>query len=374
MSRNANYPDVSFVETDTETIVNSMIEAYEIMTNRKLATGDPVRLFILWVADLIIQDRILINESAKQNLPRYAEGENLDSIAEIFRNVERLEATPATTTLRFYISVEQDSAQVIKSGTRVNAGEDIIFETTHTAVINAGETYVDTPAICQTAGVVGNGFAIGEITELIDIYPYYERVENITISEGGAEVETDDAFYERMGTSLETYSTAGAIGSYNYYVKTASSLIVDSVTTSPEPGVIDIRVLLENSTLPDEELLQKVQDTVSANDVRPLGDFVTVNAPNTVGFNVDLTYFIADNSELNPSTIVENVNSAVDEYISWQTSKIARDINPSYLHSLVMGAGVKRVEIREPSYTVIDEISVAVSENVNSLNGGVESE
>ena len=72
----SNLPDVEFVDTNTEHLVNKLITQYEKMIGRTLYPADPVRAFILWIASVIIQERILINESAKQNLPRYATGEN----------------------------------------------------------------------------------------------------------------------------------------------------------------------------------------------------------------------------------------------------------------------------------------------------------
>lgn len=80
------YPDIEFVDTDTDTLINSLIRSYELFTGRTLYPADPVRLFILWIADIIIQERINIDFSAKQNIPRYAEGEYLDSLAELFKN------------------------------------------------------------------------------------------------------------------------------------------------------------------------------------------------------------------------------------------------------------------------------------------------
>ena len=88
---NRSYPDISFVETDTETIVNALIQSYEKFTGRTLYPADPARLFILWVADIIVQERVNIDFSAKQNVPRYAEGEYLDSLAELFKDTYRLE-------------------------------------------------------------------------------------------------------------------------------------------------------------------------------------------------------------------------------------------------------------------------------------------
>ena len=77
---NRSYPDISFVETDTEAIVTALIQSYEKFTGRTLYPADPARLFILWVADIIVQERVNIDFSAKQNVPRYAEGEYLDSL------------------------------------------------------------------------------------------------------------------------------------------------------------------------------------------------------------------------------------------------------------------------------------------------------
>ena len=99
MSR--EYPDIQFVETDTETIESNMIALYEYMkqqageTEYKVYPGSPERLFIAWMASIVVQQRVLIDETAKKNVPRYAEGEYLDSLAELYKDIERLPASPA---------------------------------------------------------------------------------------------------------------------------------------------------------------------------------------------------------------------------------------------------------------------------------------
>ena len=64
----------------------------------------------------------------------------------------------------------------------------------------------------------------------------------------------------------------------------------------------------------------------------------------------------------------------MEEYIKWQTGKMGRDINPSYLTQLIMAAGVKRVEVRKPIFQVVEETHVAriVRDTMQVLNGGVE--
>ena len=371
---NRGYPEISFVNTDTDTLVNALVKSYEKFTGRTLYPADPVQKFILWIADIMIQERILIDESAKQNVPRYAQGVYLDSLAEIFKDAYRLQPQAAATTFRFYLSTALPYQHLIPMGTRVAVDGHIVFETTETLYIDAGKQSGDVPAICQQVGEIGNGFVPGQITQLVDVFPYYDRVENITVSAGGAERETDSAFYERMRESMESFSTAGPSGAYIYHAKTASPLVADVATLSPTPGVADIRVLLRDGELPTEEVLQEVQAQLSADKVRPLCDFVQVSAPDTVPLNIDATYYIPKPSQNSAAVITADVEKAVQDYIRWQTEKMGRDINPSVFVSYMMKTGIKRVVVRQPEYTVVPESEVAALNQCNVSSGGVEDE
>ena len=380
------YPDIQFVDTDTETLVNGLIMSYEKFTGRTLYPADPARLFILWIADIILQERVIINKSAKQNVPRYAEGDYLDSLAEIFKDTERLQAQPAQTVLRFYISAVQPSAQTIPKGTRATIDGEITFETTEAVTVKRGELYADAAAECITTeidpntgkevtiGEKGNGFVPGQISQIVDPFPFYERVENITTTNGGANRETDKAFYERLRDSMESFSTAGPFGAYVYWAKTASAKIADVKPTSPEPGVVDIRVLLENGEIPDEQMIQLILDTVTADKVRPFTDYVKVSAPDIVNYNIDVTYFIPAQSENSAAVIQQDITAALENYKKWQSEKMGRDINPSKLGEMLMNAGIKRVEIRSPVFVQIEENAVAVLSGENVVYGGVEDE
>ena len=369
-----NYPDISFVETDTETITNALIRSYEMFTGRTLYPADPARLFILWIADIIIQERVNIDFSAKQNVPRYAEGEYLDSLAELFKDTYRLEPERAKTSLRFTLSIKLDVQTIIPAGTRATADGEIVFATLSPLTIPAGETSGEVAAECLTVGEIGNGFIPGQINRLIDIFPYYQSVANTTESAGGADEESDEAFYERMRESVETFSTAGPLGAYEYYAKSASALIVDVRATSPSPGVVDVRVLLQGGALPEEEILDEVSAILSAATVRPLTDNVTVAAPETVPYNIDFTYYTQEGGALSATAVAENVNAAVKEYKEWQAAKMGRDVNPSRLISLVMQAGVKRVEVRSPVFAAVADNAVASVGETSVVNGGIENE
>ena len=293
------YPDIQFVETDVETIINSMIALYELMyeemtgKKKKVYPASPERLFISWCAAIVVQQRVLIEETAKKNVPRYAEGEYLDSLAELFHDIERLPAEPARATFRCYISEPQQQSVYVPEGTRITFDGEITFATLEELEITAGQSYGDVVAECQTAGTVGNDLAPGQVTEIVDVYDYFLSVENITKTAGGSDEETDADYYYRMRESMESFSTAGPVNGYIYFAKSVSSAIADIAATSPEAGVVDVRVLLKDGQEATETILKQIEEELNAKDVRPMTDIVTVSVPDEDIFNIDLTYYLS---------------------------------------------------------------------------------
>ena len=366
------YPDIDFVETDAEEILSSMVMMFEEITGRTLYPASPEKLFISWCASVIIQQRVLINETAKKNVIRYADGEYLDSLAELFRDVQRLEASSASATFRCYISEPQQQSVFIPQGTRVTADGDIIFELDELAEIPAGSTYVDVTGTCQTPGEDGNGFEAGQVKQIIDVYDYFWKIENTTTTSGGAEQESDDAFYERMRESVETFSTAGPEGAYKYFAKSASPAVQDVTVNSPSECVVDVRVLLKSGTEGAESVLKKVEETLNSRKVRPMTDFVSVSTPETDDFELDVTFYIPKEQQANALVIDADARAAIQKYIDWQTEKMGRDINPSKLIELVMATGVKRVIVSKPEFAKVEDTHVAKLTSSVIKNGGIE--
>lgn len=376
------YPDIEFLETDTETVISSMIALYEEMQraagrdNYKVRPGNPERVFISWMAAIIVQQRTLINETAKMNVPRYAaKSENeeyLDSLAEIFKDTQRLPASPASATFRFYISEPQQQSTIIPAGTRISFDGVIIFATSEVLEIRAGETSGEVEAVCTQPGTVGNGLVAGQVKEVVDLFDHYQKAENITTTSGGAEKEDNESYYERMRDSMESFSTAGPINGYIYWTKTVSPAVLDVAVTSPEACYVDVRVILRDGQEATEAVLKEIEEALNASDIRPLTDIVTVSAPETVDFSIDATFWIAQPNRESAAAIEREVRAAVDSFIIWQTSQMGRDINPSYLTKLMMDAGAKRVEVRQPTFQSVADIAVGKLKSKSVLNGGLE--
>ena len=186
------------------------------------------------------EQRLLIDTIAKQNLLYYAEKKNLEHLG-ILVGVERLPASSAITTVEVKLSAPRPNTTIILAGTRVHAGDNVYFALDTDVIFLAGETSHTVKATCQTVGEVGNGYEVGELNRIVDPQPFLSTITNLTKSEGGADVESDDSYRERIRQAPESFSNAGSEGAYIFFTKQVSSLISDVFVTSENPGFPALR-------------------------------------------------------------------------------------------------------------------------------------
>jgi phage-related baseplate assembly protein len=110
--------------------------------------------------------------------------------------------------------------------------------------------------------------------------------------------------------------------------------------------------------------------------VRPLTDFVHVKDPEAVEYNIIGEYWIRTADAAKAQSIIDSVNSAVERFIAWQRNVLGRDINPSFLHQLIMECGVKWVVINDPALTKLNpwQVGVLSSTPVQIVCKGLEDE
>jgi phage-related baseplate assembly protein len=365
-----NLPDISFAAKTVAEVETGIITGYESVAERTLADGDPIRLFLESIAAIIVNQRNIIDFAAKQNLLSYAQDIYIDYIGELV-GVTRLAANAAITTLQFRLSQAQAGVYTVAAGTRVNAGE-LEFSTTEVLEIPAGQLTGDVTAECTTAGDIGNNLLPGQINTLVTPLPYIQSVTNTTTSSGGSDIESDEALVERIRLAPASFSVAGPRDAYVFWALTANQAIIDVGVSSPSPGVVDIRPLLEDGEIPGTDILDQVDEALSADDVRPLTDQVNVLAPVASNYNIDFDYWISADDANRITTIQNAVTQAVNDYVLWQKTKIGRDINPDELLSRVKQAGAKRVAITAPVFTTLDDTEVAQDGTVTVNYQGTE--
>lgn len=372
-------PDISFIEYKTvDDVKTSMVADYEAYMTE--ATGKPYTLprvsrdrFKLYAAAAqIYQAMKYVDIKGKMDTVKYSVGDFLDLLGAFRCGATRNQAAAAVTTIRFTLSAARASVTAIPKGTRIAAGQ-LFFATAVYTEIPAGDLTADIPATCMTAGETGNGLAPGELKTLVDPVPYVQSVENTSTSSGGADRESDESFAARIFIAPGKYSTAGSRNGYEYHVQDYSSAIGGvHVSSDQAAGTVDIVFVMADGSLPSAEMISAMSQHMSAETLRPMNDLVTVRAPAEVKYTVSLTYYINQSDNNRAAAIQQAVSAAVDSYIAWQR-KIGRDINPSKLLALVMGAGAKRAQITAPIFTAIPADSIAAIDGTASITyGGLE--
>lgn len=374
MSARFNLPDINFLEVDSQRVTDEIIAEYERITDRALAPSDPVRLFLLSLAAIIIKQRNAFDLGAKQNLLSYASGERLDHLG-AFVNTTRIEATGAQTTLKFTLNQAQDGVYTIPKGTRVTNGV-FTFATDSIYEIMPPETTAEISATALELGEIGNNIPVGKINQLVDPLPSITKVENITATSGAGDREDDERYAMRIKLAPASFSVAGPAKAYEYHTLSYSTAIIDAKIYGLEdhPGNVYIHPLLTNGELPQTEFLEALTAYLNADTIRPLTDKLMVSAPTAVNYQITATWYLSKDDINRINQVKEQVTKAVEDYRLWQQSKIGADINPDVLIEYVRKAGAKRIVITEPEYKVVQQSEVAqcLASAVNLTYGGIE--
>lgn len=160
------------------------------------------------------------------------------------------------------------------------------------------------------------------------------------------ELESDDNLRVRAANFSFSYSTAGAIKSYEYHALTHNAVIAANVYSN-SPGVVDVCILtVDNDNLADEEVRSEVAQILNADDIRPLTDTVKIHAVEFV------EYEIAAKIELEPTARLQSVKEKIAQnleafYTKYHTFE--SEITTSSIIFALYVDGVVDVELQAPT-------------------------
>ncbi len=184
-------------------------------------------------------------------------------------------------------------------------------------------------------------------------------------------LESDAELRKRIQLSLEGLTTAGPQGSYIFHALGADGDVLDASAISPAPGEVLVTVLSRtgNGAAP-QTLLDKVNATLSAEDVRPLTDMVTVQGANIVSYAINATlYFYAGPDR---SVVMAEARAGVESYVATQ-HRLGLDVTLSGIYAALHKPGVQRVDLTSPSANiVIDSESASFCTAITLLDGGLD--
>jgi phage-related baseplate assembly protein len=395
------FEDLKFAEDDARVLADKLKDIYEAIRRThgepgyRQSLADPERILLLTEATILAQVNQNIDYAGKENLLFFAGEETIEQIGYLYGDRgKRLPASSALTTIRYSLSTPRTVLTIIPKGSRTTPDNKVFFATKNAIEIPAGELHGDAEAECTIAGMLGMGFEPGDINNMVDVLPFVATAENITPTSGGADIEDIEVYRARLQLLPESFSVAGPDGAYEFWARTANPGIADAKVWMPEldiesfaeflepwgitdaagfynalgdyyresgtgPGNVNVTVLMKDGELPSEEILNQVKETLNEKTRRPLTDYVHVAEPQVQEFGVSVRYWIETERATKAASIIEAVEKAVDQYITWQKSRLGLDILPDILHKYIMDCGVKRLEITEPIFQILGANEVA---------------
>lgn len=156
--------------------------------------------------------------------------------------------------------------------------------------------------------------------------------------------EKDDALRERAQMAMEGLSTAGPRNAYILHARNASGLVSDASAISPEPAHVTVSVLsVTGDGTPDQALLDLVAVALNDEDVRPLGDRVTVQPAQILPFSITGTIYLGSltaEAELIEAQAHQRLMKLVT-----QRHRLGLDVRRSALDAAMHVDGVRFVEL-----------------------------
>lgn len=184
--------------------------------------------------------------------------------------------------------------------------------------------------------------------------------------------ESDEALRLRAQAAFEGMSVAGPSAAYEYFARSASGKVADVKASSPAPAEVVIAVLsTEGDGTASPELLADVAEAVNDEEVRPLGDRVTVRSAEIVDYEINATLYLYPGPESEP--IINAADASLQKFLKQNNKKISRDVARSAISAALHVQGVQRVVINSPANDIkISDVQAARNIGYHLENGGTD--
>jgi len=361
-------PAPEFVRIDPAAIEAQLVKWYEDKSGKQtLYPGQIERLYIDVLAYAYSLNLAAIQAACEKMIVRTSSGVFLDYLGDLV-GTPRLPAAAAQTRIQFTSSNPGGLAVVVPAGTLIASSDGRVNFATDEEVV-AGTNPVLVTATCIAPGTAGNGWLPGQINAQQSGLPV--TASNTTPSSGGADVETDDHYRQRIMSAPEAYTNAGSYGAYRHHAMSAHQSIVDVAVYGPAEGEPPGQVALyplTDSGLPSETLLAQVSAAVSDERVRPLTDTVIVRSPEVVDYAITAALTFYTSAERVDA--MTRARDALDTWLLERQHRLGVDLVPEQIAVVLHVPGVYRVQVASPALQELERHQWGRCTGVTLLDAG----
>lgn len=203
-----------------------------------------------------------------------------------------------------------------------------------------------------------------------------------TFSVARLQDENDSRYRSRIQMALESWTTAGSRGSYEYHTLTSSTAVLDVYIDRPkfvavatlDPTVIQLEVVYDArlpSPIPGDVAVTlllapgadpvavkgQVEAALDTDDVIPITDSVSLLDADIITYHVEAVLYCYPGPSVAP--IVAAAQTALEQYTR-DHYRLGHDIAVSGLHQAAHQAGVQRVELNIPDDIAVQPWQAAI--------------
>ncbi|WP_427184843.1 baseplate J/gp47 family protein [Bordetella bronchialis] len=167
-----------------------------------------------------------------------------------------------------------------------------------------------------------------------------------------AVMEEDEDLRYRAQLAWEGLSTAGPRGAYEFHARSAHGQIADVTAVSPEPCDILVSVLSrENDGTASAEVLTAVRAALSDEDVRPMGDRVTVQSSRITPYTVKAVLYMKGDGP-GRDVALAAARAGCEAYV-YRTRRQGVSVWRSAITASLHVEGVDHLDLIEPAADIV---------------------
>ena len=181
-------------------------------------------------------------------------------------------------------------------------------------------------------------------------------------------LESDADLRRRIQLAPEAFTTAGSTGSYIFHALSADPVVLDASVDSPLPGEVVVSVLSRTGNgSANGALITAVDAKLTATDVRPLTDAVTVQSAAIITYTVQAVIWTFAGPD--SAVVLASANARLDALLA-ESHRLGRDVVRSAIYAALHADGVQSVDLIAPAADIIITGSEAAYATATDITHG----
>ena len=301
--------------------------------------------------------RTRINNSVKSGLLAFAKGADLDHLGATRYGIVRLDGAKPYANFTFSLSSVLFYDVTLSAGLLLSDTKGVSAKLLDDVIIAAG-TLSSVGIVELQENIEQSSIKTETIVSPLPFVVSAKQNENF---HDGANVEDDKRFRERIWLSRERKSTAGSKLMYEYFTKSADVRIVDIAIIDDTPGVVKI-YLLSDAGAADSVMIERVNNALSKEEVRPLTDSVQVASATIIDATLEADIVLYD------MTYEQNVRDLIASRIAKNTLIFGKELTLPKLYGILESEMVQDITITTPTGTIACSDNEVIRLNSVTLN------